>query len=339
MTALTRFAAALLAALFFSSAAAAQSAPRVFTVQDLAVDETAESAPAAQQKAWAAARVEAARRLVEKLTLPEDRAAANPAIDNAALGRLVTSTDIQVTEKRTANRYIATLIMRFNPGEVRQYLETRGVPFVEAPAAKALIVPVVSGRLDPVAWGQAWAGKADDTRLTPYVASQETWDRQPQWGDLEGEVAARQAARAVVAEAYQQDGATYVRLTEQRSGVPATVLAVAGPYQNFQQAQAGAIAALETEWKKATVVRTSGSTSAEVIARFDDLRQWVRIRRGLEQSRMVRDLKIESLSTSGADLSFVYAGRPDQLAADLRTRGLELSSADGGWVVRPALGQ
>ena len=71
--------------------------------------------------------------------------------------------------------------------------------------------------------------------------------------------------------------------------------------------------------------------NVSLIARFQDLQQWTRIRKGLEGSRLVRDLNVESLSVSGADITFAFAGRPEQLAADLRSRGVDLSNANGGW--------
>ncbi len=337
MIAFLRFVAALVSAAFLSSAALAQVA-QVYSVRDLAVDETAGSATEALEKGRANARLMAAQRLVEKLTLPEDRQAANPQIDYQALSRLTSGTDFQVGEKRTANRYIATLIMRFNPAEVRQFLESRNVAYVEAQAGKALIVPAAAG-LDPVAWAKVWTGKADDTRLTPYVVSEEAWPRHPAWADVEAEVRAKGAARAVVAEAYNQSGSMYVRLTELRAGESAVALTVAGPFSSFEAAQPGVINALETAWKKASVVRTTGSTGMELTAAFNSATDWVRIRKGLEQSRLIREMKIVALSMQGADINFVYTGRPDQLAADLRSRGLELQGADGGWVVRASTGR
>jgi hypothetical protein len=46
---------------------------------------------------------------------------------------------------------------------------------------------------------------------------------------------------------------------------------------------------------------------------------------------MVSSLTIDSLSIRGADVSFVYAGRADQLATDLRARGVDLTGEDNGW--------
>ncbi|MDZ4761041.1 MAG: DUF2066 domain-containing protein [Alphaproteobacteria bacterium] len=329
MNRIARFLAHFFAALALGSAAAADP----FQVRDLNVDVTAASPQAAQQQGWAQARLEAARRLIDRLTLPADRAAASQPVDPAAVARLYTSVDFQGSEKRTATRYIAVLIVNFDGKAVRDYLDQRNVPFVETQAGKALISPTVAGALDPVAWAGLWKETNDETILTPYVVSVEAWDRRPAWDDVAAEAQSRGAGRAVVAEAYQQGGQIYVRLSDLRSGSIETTLGIAGPFGTLESAQAGAVTAMENAWKVASIVRTTGSTSMALVAVFRDIAQWVKIRKGLESSRMISGLMIESISTTGADLSFVYAGRPDQLAADLRARGLELGGTDRGWTL------
>ena len=70
--------------------------------------------------------------------------------------------------------------------------------------------------------------------------------------------------------------------------------------------------------KPSSVVRSTGSTGVSLIANFADLQQWTRIRKGLETSRLVQDLNVESISVAGADITFNYAGSPEQLQSDLR---------------------
>jgi hypothetical protein len=69
----------------------------------------------------------------------------------------------------------------------------------------------------------------------------------------------------------------------------------------------------------------------EATVAFSGVAEWIRIRKALETSRMVSSLTIDSLSIRGADVSFVYAGRADQLATDLRARGVDLTGEDNGW--------
>lgn len=331
---------ARLALVFFASLGLiATAAADVYRVGGIAVDETAQNITQARDAARAQARLIAASQLIERLTLPEDRQGAAMPLDPAELARFYNSIDTDGDEKYTATRYISVLAVNFDAEAVRNYFDAHGVPFVDGQAGLALLVPMAGQGLDPVTWGGAWTETDDDTMLTPYVVSQESWDRPVTWPDVAAEAGARRAARAIVAAGYVSNGQLYVRLRELTPNGQESAIAVAGPFASLDAARQGAVEALEREWKRASVVRTTGSTVMDVVADFTDLRQWVAIRRGVEASRIVSDLQVQSISTRGADLSFVFAGRPDQLAADLRSRGLQLSGSDAGWTISTAGGR
>lgn len=310
----------------------------VYRVKGIAVDETAANQAEARAAGRTTARLTGASRLIERITLPEDRQAATSPIDISEIARLIKSVDTDGDEKYTTTRFISVLAVNFDADPIRDYLDARGVAFVDGQAGLALLVPMAGQNISPVTWGEAWAGKDDDTVLTPYVVSQESWDRPVTWPDVAAEAAAQGAARALVASAYSANGQLYSRLSELRPDGQERALAVAGPFASLAEAQAGSVEALEREWKRASVVRTTGATVMDVVANFSDIRQWVAIRRGVEASRIVSDLQVQSISTRGADLSFIFAGRPDQLAADLRSRGLQLSGSDAGWTISTAGG-
>ena len=205
-----------------------------------------------------------------------------------------------------------------------------------------MIVPVAVG-IDPNQWGAQWtapnaagqlAGKSDETVLTPYVGSTEAWSRRPGWTDVQEELTRVRADRGVIAEVYQQGAAYFVRLVDMRTNIPDPNIGLAGPFSSLSSAQVGAIAELERAWKVGSIVRSSGSTGMALTAAFADLQEWVKIKKGLESSRLIRDLNIESLSVAGADVSFNFSGRPDQLATDLRSRGVDLQGTNGAWTAR-----
>jgi hypothetical protein len=350
MSQITRFASVFVASVALAGAAFAQAANPVFKVRDLTIDYTAANANDATLQGRNQAKLAGAQRLIERLTLPEDRNAARQPLNPADLVSSAGPLTTQIAEKRSSTaagvRITSVVAYDFNPSSVRQYLESHGVPYVDAQAGKAMIVPAVASGIDPVAWANQWTetvtqngqatrvGKSDDTVLTPYVASIEQWTRRPTWSEVQGELATLRADRAVIAEAYQQNGQTYVRLIDLRTGAPDTSGNVAGPFSDLPSAKAGAIAEMERAWKASSIVRSSGSTNIAIIATFRDLGEWVKIRKGLETSRFVSGLNVESISPAGADLSFAYNGRPDQLAADLRSRGVDLRGADNGWVAQ-----
>jgi hypothetical protein len=346
MSQITRFAAVLAASVALAGAALADP----FKVKDLTIDTTS---PTSFQEALAQGREQAkvlgAQRLIERLTLPEDRNSAQQPLVASDIARFATSLTTQAQDKRSQTsagyRVISLVSYSYTPDSVRQYLQSHGVPYVDAQAGKALIVPAVVGGLDPVAWGNQWTeavtqngqttrvGRSDDTVLTPYEASPEAWPRGATWMEVQGEITKARADRAVIAEAYAQGSQIYVRLIDMRTGAADAGNAV-GPFSDLPSAKAAAIAEMERAWKLQSIVRTSGATDIAMVATFRDIGEWVKIRRGFEASRLVSRFAVESISAAGADIRFAYNGRPDQLAADLKSRGVDLRGADGGWVAQ-----
>jgi hypothetical protein len=349
MTQMLRFAAVFAAGCALAGAAFGDP----YKVKDLVVDKVASTAAEATQQGNAEARLLGAQRLIDRLTLPEDLAAASEPIDVNHVGtRLYRNHEIQEQVKTfpASGGYRVTSVVtwNFDPAGVRNYLNARGVPYVDTQAAKALLVPAVAGGVDPDAWGAHWSQvsaqgartpRSDTTVLTPYIASVETWTRRPAWIDVQAEISSAAAVHAVVVEAFSQGGGTYVRIIDLRTGAANTSERVVGPFADLAAAQRGAIAEMERAWKAQSIVRTSGSTDVALTATFRDIGEWVKIRKGLEGSRLVQKLNIESLSTAGADLRLAYAGRPEQLVADLRSRGVDLRGTDDGWVLQVVAAQ
>jgi len=352
MTQIARFATVFVAAIAFAGSALADP----YRVKDLVVDKVAPTPSEAVQQGRNDARLVGAQRLIERLTLAEDRNAARQPLDPADVARLylnvVTQGDQKTYSVAGGTRATGLISWIFDAKAVREYLSSRGVPYVDTHASKVLIVPVVTAGVDPNAWKAAWSQaappgapatvmppKSDDTVLTPYVASAQVWTRRPGWSDVQQETSATRSDHAVIAEVSSQNGSYYVRLVDLRTGVAQADIGIAGPSPDLSSAQAAAIAELERIWKVQSIVRTSGSSNVKLTAAFSNIGEWVKIKRGVESSRLISNLSIESISTAGADLSFVYAGRPDQLQSDLRSRGVDLRSDGNGWVLQAVSAQ
>lgn len=308
-----------------------------YVVRDLAVDETAADSVTARSQGVAKAKMTGAQRLVERLTLPEDRAN----LDVAAIARTAGVQTNQENERSTATRYITVLAITYTASSVRDMLTAKGVPFVDTQEGLGVLVPWAQGPLLND-WLAAWSvkqpdgsmlGRADNTVLTPYIASIGLRPGRPSWTDLQSEVAAAKTNHAVIADLSGGPGALSIRVSELRDGQE-TLVGEAGPFADYASARLGVISVMETAWKKASIVRTSGSSDLALAARFGDITQWVKIRKGLEGSRLVTSMVVESFSASGADIRLAYNGRPDQLTSDLRARGLALAQDAQGWVVQ-----
>jgi hypothetical protein len=354
MSRTVRFAAVFVAAAAFAGAAFGQTAMQSpFTVRDLPIDFTSTvSHQDALSQGRSQARLKAAQRLIERLTLQEDRNAASPPLNATEVAGFAAGPITQAQDQRSSTaagyRLISTVAQPFNADNVRKYLASHNVPYVDSQSGKALLVPSVAGGVDAAAWGAVWTvevpgvggqpatrrARVDETVLTPYVASTEPWPRRPTFSDVQGALASSGANHAVVAEAYSQGGGIYVRLIDLRTGAADTSGNVIGPFSSLGVARDEAVREMERQWKLQSIVRTTGSNTAAATATFADLGQWVKIKKGLEASRLVSGLSIDSISQLGADVRFTYAGRPDQLAADLRSRGVQLAGTDGGWTLQ-----
>ncbi len=305
-----------------------------FVVRDLVVDETGASTRAARMAGWDRAKVTGAQRLIEKLTLPEDRVAG---LNPNAVAAMNTGTRIQENERTTTTRYTAVLSVPYDAKKVRDYLDGQRVPFVDVQAGLALLAPVATG-VAAAEWQAQWtsngAPRADNTALAPYVASSLAWDKHPSWVEFETEFNNRNAQRVVIADIFYQTGGYFVRLSELRGNAAETQLGQAGPFPDMGAARLGTITELENIWKRASIVRTTGSSDIQLAVLFTDINQWVKIRKALETSRLITTKVIESVSPTGADVRLTYSGRPDQLTTDLRARGLELAEVDRRWILR-----
>ena len=345
MKIMSRFVTLLAASVVLAGGAFAQSP--VYRVRDLVVDKVAPNAADASLQGRNEARLVGAQRLIERLTLPEDRSRATQPIEASAVAQLYRSYQTQGEIKSTSVpggiRATGVITWTFEDDRVRAYLDQRGVPYVDTQAATALVVPVAASNVNAGDWAAQWVvrsggavtGKSDNTVLAPYIGATRGWTSRPSNADIQSDLAASGADHGVIAEVYMQGPQYYVRLTDMRATVPNPTIGVAGPFVSLASAQAGAVREMEQAWKIASVVRSTGSTSVSLTAAFQDLQQWTRIRKGLESSRLVQNLNVEAISVTGADITFSYAGRPEQLQSDLRSRGIDLSNASGGgWILQ-----
>ncbi|MEL7130059.1 MAG: hypothetical protein AAGK23_10960, partial [Pseudomonadota bacterium] len=306
----------------------------LYTVKGIAVDETAPSVIEAQQNAFAVARQVGARRMIERITLPEDRAnAGGVPIDALAAQQLAAAVDVE-EETRGGGRYIATLSVVLNPQNVRAFLSERGVPYVDTQAPLGLLVPLSRERLIgdwQLAWGERNAGL-----LAPYVTAQLPYQRGVTWEEIQGEVGAARARRGVLAALSGAEGAYAVTvsiLTASGETPVGTTRRVA----TLEDAVVAASALLDETWKRRSVIRSGVRTLSEATVLYTSLPEWNSLRSALARSPLVSDFQIQAISSDGAVVKFAFAGEIERLAVDLRQRGIALDAEPEGWILTSAV--
>ncbi|MEX1152620.1 DUF2066 domain-containing protein [Parvibaculum sp.] len=322
----------------------------IFTVRGVAVDRTADTATAARTAAQAEGQRLALTEVMKKLTLPEDWPAL-PEVSEATAQGAVRS--FQVANERTsATRYIAELIVSFQPEAVRRLLRGANVPFGETQARPAVLLPVLrrDGRQilwdDDNQWRDAWTSLDLANAMTPLVlplgdiaeinsvpaelASSGDETAQAALAELAANYG---AAEVVVAEATLANGRLEVTLAHRGGPAPAEPIRQgfsegADEAALMKNAARAMLDAMALQWKRQIIVRDATSQIITASASFASLEEWERIRSSLATAPLVQGLEVLGISSDGAELRISYKGGADMLALSLAQRNVRLASAD-----------
>jgi hypothetical protein len=350
--------------------AATPAAPDPFRAAGVPVDATAESAVAARARALDDGQREGLRRVLRRLTLPEDEGRLPQVGGDFPAERYVQSFEI-AQERVGPTRYLASLNVAYAPDQVRRLLRDAGVPFVERRPEPVLVLPVLrapDGGID--LWGEAnpWRAAWNEGAASGLVEL-----RLPlgDAGDVstvapEAAEAGDGAALAALGERY---GAPLVVLAEARpepgpDGAPAAIAVEVRPGAGtppasadasvsrasvarrpgeedtalYARAVAAAVDGVELAVKRSLIVPEEDLAEITVGVPLADLRGWVQIRRTLGALPEVRSVRVDRLALSEAALTIAYAGDLDRLAGAMERAGLALVEEGGGWRLRPADG-
>ena len=307
----------------------------VYTIRNISVDESAGSVIEAREKAMGAARLAAARQLINKITLASDRAAAGGIpIDGALAARFTAAVDVE-EETAGAGRYRGKLAVVLNPQTVRAHLDSLKVPYLDAQAPLALIVPVTSSSLQS-AWTTAF-GERNRGALVPTVtATYGSYTAFSTWSDISPEATPQNARRGILAELQGRDGAWRVVLSTVTPNGTESVGAT--PPAATLEAAADAVATLMDEsWKQASIVRDGSRTDVSATVLFTSLAEWNTLRGALVRSPLVSDFRTKAVAREGAVVTFSYAGDENRLRNDLIQRGVTLAREQDELTLRSAV--
>ncbi len=329
---------------------AGASLAQPFTVKSVEIDATADSAFEAQRQAMADGQIRAALILIERLTLPEDRAEFDPEIVTADLAaQLIAGLQI-ANEQRSATRYRGELTIDFDRRAVGEFFELLELVYVESPAAPVLVIPVSDEGSGPTLsgqWRRAWANGGFETSLTPVAVYSDA--------DARGAVSVSEAltmnedALRLAAQLY---GVETVAVVTARDGAGAVRTggnlmrftdegAIVEPLMNvsalggYAEAAERFVFEQENIWKREAVVRDAEQGELSLTVLYGSLREWRRLQSAVAGASLVQDARLDALSRRGAVMTLLHRGSLDQLSAELAARGAMLEEdTDLGWTVR-----
>lgn len=351
-------------ALFSVDTALGQGAPGdggVFTVTDVAVDATAETAAAAREKALEIGHRNAFIRLMTRL-VPRNLRKRELEADTGRVTQLVKSFGVD-QEKTSAVRYLATLRFAFDRDGMRGFLREIGLPFAETRSKPVLVLPVL--RRAGVyllwdaqnTWRNAWSGLPAPDGLVPIIvpngdladindisADQAVRGRQDRLDAILARYGATDAILALAAlDTRRLGNAPVVQVTITRFGAQdadrTTVLSmVAKPGESVEDTIAAAApraaSQIEEDWKLDNLLRFDLPQELIAIMPLDDLSDWVIMKQRLSKIAYIEASELLALSRVGATVRLRYFGNQEQLALALSQRDVRLAKDDNGWTLR-----
>lgn len=307
----------------------------VYTIRGISVDESAGSVIEAREKAMASARLAAARLLINKITLATDRSAVGGIkIDGALASKFTAAVDVE-EEAAGAGRYRGKLAVVLNPQTVRVYLDSIKVPYLDAQAPLALMVPVTASG-SQTAWTEAFGERNRNALVPSITATQQSYGVSSAWSSISSEAASLNARRGILAELQGREGAWRVVV----STVTATGNEPVGatpPAASLSQAAEAVSNLLDESWKQNSIVRDGSRTDVSASVRFTSLAEWNTLRGALARSPLVSDFRTKAVAREGAIVTFSFAGDESRLRNDLVQRGVTLGREANELTLRSAV--
>jgi hypothetical protein len=336
------------------------AAPSIFEVRDVKVDVTAKTAAAAREQALADGEVEAFRLLIERLTLPADRALL-PELTRLEIASLVK--DFSVAEEKASTvRYLASLDYTFKADKVRRLLVDSGVPYAATRSKPVLVLPVYQSAGvpilwdDPNPWRDAWAARpewaglvptlvplgdladiaaidvqqaveGDPARLAALARRYGTGDTLVVQAVQEDPAAAGPPELKVSVARYRPEGRVQAQVRKFRAGEGETLDAV------FDRAVDAITGQIENDWKQENLLRFDRPSVAAVTVPITALGDWLAVRRRLADVAVLQRIDLVLLSRDQARVNLYYAGTPHQLLVALEQADLSLVQEGAEWVL------
>ena len=343
--------------------AAPVPAAELYRVTGITVDQTAESAAVARERAIDQGQRDGLYQLLARLT-PADAQGRLSSLPIGPIERYVESFDI-ADERVAPTRYMASLNVSFVPEEVQTLLRQQRVPFVEAPSPPLLVLPLWQDDAEPGPWGEAdpWRTawdreieKATVARLRLPLGDLADLSSFPPVAVRDGDAAALTAAKEryqaeavyIAAAAFVPPAAPEMPPSLQldvrngdRFAEPLLQEVVPGQPEELPEALlargvAAVIGAIEQDWKNAHAIRVDQMASLDVEVPLVDLESWVQIRERLASLPEVQDVRVRTFQRRQASITLAHAGDVEALRGALDKEGLWLAQENGAWLLRRA---
>lgn len=324
------------------------AAADMYLVQDIAVDEVADNARLAREKAIAKAQQKAFYQLLYRLTLTVGDL---PDPTNEELLALVRDYSVS-GEKTSPVRYMADVSVQFVPEAVQGFFEKNHIPYITFGAEKSLIIPLFDKDKkllwqDENPWLAAWRATKSKSPLVPWTVPM---------GDLEDMAAVTEenideADLSSLMKRYQALHAilAHATVTSDKVTIDVSPVAKNSFFDTFslteeidapldkvlQRAVSNVVEQLEQLWRQKNAVRFDNPSSLNVIVPIDSLADWISIRKQLDSIQMIKSYHVKAVRKDQAQVEILFVSTLHDFAEILKKEGLFLSPAKNDlWSLR-----
>ena len=346
---------ALLFSMLYPCSSAAQIGG-VYTVNNVNVDEIAESAAVARVTALKIGQKRAYKRLMKRIVPIEDFSNL-PKISNKQLVQLVSGVEV-LEEKTSPVRYLGKFVVRFKPSAVRSYLLNASVRFAETKSKAMITLPLLrvqatlqlwdSGNL----WLDAWRELPKSDGLIDIIVPK---GDPPDIADISPEQAVTGNAERIksISQRYGAHGAllTVATIKDFRgkkiielatswlspSGIDRTLIKSL-KHKEGRSLQRTLLSAakflrdeIEEDWKQSNLLRFEDSRELIAQTNVRGLSDLISLKNKLETNSFVQRTEIVRVSRNSALIRIQYIGHPEQLRLSLLQRDIVLTHGAVYW--------
>ena len=317
----------------------------LYIVRDLVIDKTADNAVEARNQAIAEGQREAYEMLADRILMQTGGSART--LGDEEISSLIS--DFETRQEQFSNtRYRALMTVRFNANAVKQITRRDGARIVEAESPPVLILPFLQpDGTDTTSlwqgensWLEAWEASETDTYLVPVRIPRGTAEDKAiadenalLAGDPQSvELLKRQyqTDKALLAEARPMDSELHITLYEYVADSLMEVKTFDLPLVNgvspadWKNAVKDVRRYLNDSWKEhlQTRQKTVGRRPVTITVRFDDMRDWIGIRKMLNNVPEVTNISMQTLKRNYAVISATLSGSLDDIRNTFASRNL-----------------
>ncbi|WP_419902400.1 DUF2066 domain-containing protein [Kiloniella sp.] len=329
----------------------------VYTVKDIPIDATAESATDAKKLALSQGYQRAFRALIERVVPQQDHAKVPLLNATDALGYVL---DISLSSERSSSvRYIAKMTVRFKESQTRGYFRNTGAALAELISKPVLVLPIQKEGGEASLWSEsnqwraAWGNLGTTNGLVPLtmpLGDLEDISSVNAKGALAGDsglwsLASKYGSNDVFLSVADiaSDGAS-ANLTAVRTGkfgdgrTYRQKLVKTAEESTLQMLERGAISlnrSLQQDWKQANLLQFGVERWILVQVPITGLQDWVLINNRLQGVPAINRLNTRSINRNQVDLDIYFSGDERQLSLALAQKDLAMSlNENSNWELR-----